>query len=132
ELVDRYNGVGWEKDKSGLPQGRVDTSFVPKGWNMKETGRWSASEVHWRLDFIRTRLREIWVVNGAGRRKIEVVIVTHGSFLRKLVNDVKFEDVELTHCLFNNGDGEFEEISKEELDILRDVELEDLPMVLEN
>jgi broad specificity phosphatase PhoE len=89
ELADRYNGVDWDRDRSGLPRGWVDTSFVQEGRNVKETGKWSAEEVQWRLEYIRIFLQVIWVISGAGRCKTEVVIVTHGSLLRKLVNDRK-------------------------------------------
>ncbi|KUJ17959.1 uncharacterized protein LY89DRAFT_732662 [Mollisia scopiformis] len=89
-------------------------TFMAKDWNSKETGSWSTPEVEWRVDYMRGFLKGLL----AGRERVEVVIVSHGSFLRKLVNDVKFQDVVLTSCVFGE-DGKFEEISQDKLGDLR-------------
>ena len=34
-------------------------------------------------------LQRNWAANGCGNEKVEIVVVTHGSFLRKLVSDGK-------------------------------------------
>jgi len=87
ELVNRYNGKDLDKGKFGLPQGWVDTCLIPKDWNLKETGQWSADEVQGRLDHMRGFLQAIWLAHSFGKHRVEVVIVTHGSFLQKLVKD---------------------------------------------
>jgi len=87
ELANRYNGNNLDKGKFGLLPDWVKTNLVPEGWNLKETGKWSADEVQWRLDFVWGFLQAIWVDTNFGEHKVEIVIVTHGSLLRKLVKD---------------------------------------------
>jgi broad specificity phosphatase PhoE len=91
QLNKRYDGTHWDQLMMGKPDGWVDvTSFVPVGWNVKEKGKWSNEEFKWRMEDFKGFLKGIWVGAGAGRKRVEVAVVTHGSFLRQLVNDGEF------------------------------------------
>jgi hypothetical protein len=90
ELAKQWDGNDWMKEDERRPEGWVDaTSFVSESWNIKDTGKWSVEEVKWRLDYLKGFLRGIWVGAGAGSEKVEVVVVTHSSLLRKLVKNGK-------------------------------------------
>jgi len=64
------------------PYFRVDVSLVPSDWNLKQSGKWSKQQ--WRIDHIKGHLQGLWVGAGAGTKHIEVVVVSHSSFFRKL------------------------------------------------
>jgi len=83
------NGTGLEKRewlKRFGPQGssefagRVNdyNSKIPSDWTAKDYGRWSADEIDWRVLEFMTVLRRC-------RQGSEVVVVSHGSFLKALV-----------------------------------------------
>jgi bisphosphoglycerate-dependent phosphoglycerate mutase len=91
-LANRYNGVDYERDGTGQPAGRMDvTTYVVEGWNSKDTGKWSAEEaaVAWRVGYMKEFLRKNCGTSSRGSKQVEIAVVTHGSFLRKLVRDGK-------------------------------------------
>ncbi|KUJ17958.1 uncharacterized protein LY89DRAFT_717602 [Mollisia scopiformis] len=99
---------------------KVDvTTFGRKGWNDKEYGAWSPSEAHRRVDFIKGFLRGL--LAAATSKIIEVVIITHRSFLKQLCRSAKTGFMVFSTCaLFQ--DGELRPIGDRELKKLRDGE----------
>lgn len=58
--------------------------YMVEGWNKKNAGRWSPEEVKWRCDHLKGFLKGLSV----GKGLVEVVVVvTHGSHLKKLVEN---------------------------------------------
>lgn len=86
ELEEEYTGnfglLGGKERKTVVD---VKT-FMAGDWNFKESGRWSTPERTWRVDYMRGFLKGLVT----GKEKIEVVVVSHGSFLRELVADGMF------------------------------------------
>lgn len=116
-------------------------TFMCNDWIFKESGRWSPEEVKWRIGFLKGFLKGIYL--GGGRKKVEVAMVTHGSFIREmnrelflppsmrykillaitdlglLLDLVKDKEAEVTSCVFDE-EGGFQEVSDEELRVLRE------------
>jgi hypothetical protein len=62
------------------------TTFGRKGWEYKDEGSvWHADEIQWRVDHMKGFLKGILL--GGGMKRVEVAVVSHGSFLRKLVKE---------------------------------------------
>lgn len=81
-------GMDFEDLKIAYSVGPVDiTSFGREGWNEKSLGSgWDSQEMPWRVDYMRGFLRGLWAGSGM-KRTVEVVVVSHGSFLRGFVKD---------------------------------------------
>jgi broad specificity phosphatase PhoE len=96
---------------------RVDvTTFGRKGWNDKD-GVWSPSEANWRVDFVKGFLRGL--LAATTNKIIEVVIISHRSFLNKLLKHAKTGFMVVNTCaLFQ--DGELRSIGDSELKRLRE------------
>lgn len=75
--------------------GTIDEKYMDKerGWTEKEdeNSKWNPEECVWRVEVIKEELKEIMKEKREGREKgKEVVMVTHGSFLRKIVGSGEF------------------------------------------
>ncbi|KAF8855115.1 hypothetical protein BDZ45DRAFT_793910 [Acephala macrosclerotiorum] len=83
ELHQEYTGnfglLGGKERKSVVD---IKT-FMAEDWNFKESGRWSTDEKEWRVNYMRGFFKALIM----GKEKVEVIVVTHGSFLRVLVDD---------------------------------------------
>ncbi|KAE9375234.1 hypothetical protein N431DRAFT_453897 [Stipitochalara longipes BDJ] len=90
KLAKKYCRWFKRKNKDTPPEHlRIDAkSLVPRGWNSKESGKWSTGK--WRLYHVKGHLQGLWVGAGAGTRKVEVVVVSHSSFFRRLLEDGEF------------------------------------------
>ncbi|KAE8449823.1 hypothetical protein EG329_007300 [Mollisiaceae sp. DMI_Dod_QoI] len=99
---------------------KVDvTTFGRSGWNDKDHGAWSPSGAHWRVDFIKGFLRGL--LAAATDKIIEVVIISHRSFLKQLCKNAKTGFMVNNTCaLFQNG--ELRSIGDRELKRLRNGE----------
>ncbi|KAF8855114.1 hypothetical protein BDZ45DRAFT_728309 [Acephala macrosclerotiorum] len=96
---------------------KVDvTTFGRKGWNDKD-GVWSPSEAHWRVDFVKGFLRGL--LAATTNKTIEVVIISHRSFVNKMLKHAKTGFMDVNTCaLFL--DGELRSIGDRELKRLRE------------
>ncbi|KAL2071119.1 hypothetical protein VTL71DRAFT_12354 [Oculimacula yallundae] len=115
ELVEQYGPY----EDGFMVEGDIDVStFGREGWNEKKEGIWSSKEVQWRVDHVKGFLKGMWAASDD--KRMEVVVVSHGSFLKKLVNNAIFipSDAQLTSCVFDD-DGGFREIGAKELKQLR-------------
>jgi len=95
---------GYSVGSRGTVNVNVDVwTFMCKDWNVKGSGKWSPDEVNWRVNFFKGFLKGIWL--GGGRKKVEIAVVTHGSFLEKLKGErVLFKRASfevLTNSLFS-------------------------------
>lgn len=87
-------GAGFSKlsKKYRVKEGEVPkvdvATFGRKGWNDKDHGAWSPSEAHRRVDFIKGFLRGL-LAAAATSKIIEVVIISHRSFLKQLCRSGK-------------------------------------------
>ncbi|XMA07871.1 hypothetical protein WAI453_000662 [Rhynchosporium graminicola] len=119
-LVGDYEGGGIGAGCGGREGWNDVSTYGRVGWNEKVTDIWSTEEVQWRCDYIRGFLKGMWA--SSGRKGVEVVVVTHGSFWGSWVTMVRvmFPDVQLLSCVFDQGGG-FREIGEEELRQLRDL-----------
>ncbi|KAI0999614.1 hypothetical protein K3495_g8583 [Podosphaera aphanis] len=78
-----YEKLRFTKSKNSIPMDVA--TFCDQSWIEKDSGRWSSKSIPWRVDFMRGLLSGIWI--GCGMKRAEVLVVTHGSFLRSLLND---------------------------------------------
>ena len=73
------SGRGMDLEELGrnyAAEGKMDVrGYMCDGWNKKDEGRWSPEEVKWRCDHLKRFLKGLWV----GKKRVEVVVVTHGS-----------------------------------------------------
>jgi len=66
---------------------KVRLEYVSDDWDLKEQGRWSPDNLEWRIDHMRGFLRGLGA--HTWNMRAEVVVVSHGSFLREFVKDGK-------------------------------------------
>jgi broad specificity phosphatase PhoE len=108
-------------------------TFMCDDWNKKLGSRWGPEEVNWRIGIIKGLLKGMWL--GGGKKKVEVAMVTHSSFLRQLRREsshmawptdanselcpVQDREAQITTCVFDNA-GDFREIDLNKLQTLRD------------
>lgn len=69
--------------------GKIDGVFMnkEKDWTVKEEGRWHPDCWKWRVRVIKQEFKKIAEEQGKVK---EVVVVTHGSFLRKIIRSGEF------------------------------------------
>jgi hypothetical protein len=83
-----------EEEQGGEFAGQVDFQFMCEDWNdedEKTNGRWSCWKYNWRLERMKNFLSHLG--NGKPGQRKEVVVVSHGSFLREFVDDGKLPDI---------------------------------------
>lgn len=115
----------------------IDVLTFGRGdWYQKEYGTWSAENVQHRVNYVLGFLRGVSVAAGPDE-KTEVVLVTHGSFMNRLINNATgilvlrkhksnatnfeiahYSYAKLTSHVFDN-DGALREIDEKELHGLR-------------
>jgi len=88
ELEQIYCANGGKEDSEF--RGKINLTFMTSGWNGKDEGKWQNEVVQWRVDYIKGFLRGL----GAGSPdiRVEVMVISHGSFLKKLIEDGLFDD----------------------------------------
>jgi hypothetical protein len=83
-----------EQEQGSEFAGQVDFRFMCEDWNdedEKNNGRWSSLKYDWRLERMKNFLSDLG--DGKPGQRKEVVIVSHGSFLREFVDDGKLSDI---------------------------------------